>query len=78
MLHYATIGQLALFNRNEADRLANSHERWAGTLMEVGSLFGLNSAIKKNAGRTDQWTDPLTDGKTKNLDFPLNANTLTG
>jgi len=26
-----------------------SHLRWAGALMEVRSLFGLNSAVKKNA-----------------------------
>ena len=28
---------------NKADRPANSRERWAGALMEVRSLFGLNS-----------------------------------
>ena len=29
---------------NKADRPANSRKRWAGALMEVRSLFGLNSA----------------------------------
>ena len=29
---------------NKADRPANSRECWAGALMEVRSLFGLNSA----------------------------------
>ena len=36
-----------------------SRERWAGALMEVRSLFGLNSAVKKTRdGTTDRWTDP--------------------
>ena len=43
---------------NKADRPANSRERWAGVLMEVRSLFGLNSVIKKNALPTDGRTDP--------------------
>ena len=47
---------------NKADRPANSSERWAGALMEVRSLFGLNSAIKKRV--TDRWTDGPTDGRT--------------
>ena len=34
-----------------------SHVRWAGALMEVRSLFGLNSAVKKKRG-TDGRTDP--------------------
>ena len=39
-----------------------SRERWAGALLEVRSLFGLNSAVKKNALRTDGPTDgPRTD-----------------
>ena len=52
---------------NKGDRPANSRKRWAGALMEVRSLFGLNSAVKKNAlqttdheptdGRTDRRTD---------------------
>ena len=41
-----------------------SHARWAGALMEVRSLFGLNSAVKKNALRTDGLTDGWTDGRT--------------
>ena len=31
--------------KNKVDRLANSRKRWAGALMEVRSLFGLNSAV---------------------------------
>ena len=39
-----------------------SHARWAGALMEVRSLFGLNSVDKKNGRpRTDGWTDGRTD-----------------
>ena len=41
-----------------------SHARWAGALMEVRSLFGLNSAVKKNARRTDGPTDGPTNGPT--------------
>ena len=41
-----------------------SHARWAGALMEVKSLFGLNSAIKKNGRRTDGPTNRRTDGWT--------------
>ena len=41
-----------------------SRERWAGALMEVRSLFDLNSAVKKNALRTDGLTDGPTDGRT--------------
>ena len=53
---------------NKADRPANSRERWAGALMEVRSLFGLNSAVKKNALRTDRLKkDGLTDGQTDPL-----------
>ena len=39
-------GGITIFNSedNKADRPANSRERWAGALMEVRSLFGLNSA----------------------------------
>jgi len=44
--------------KNKADRPANSRERWAGALMEVRSLFGLNSAVRKKRatdhGRTDR------------------------
>jgi len=40
-----------------------SHLRWAGALMEVRSLFGLNSAVKKTQdGRTAGWMDGPTDG----------------
>ena len=41
---------------------AISRERWAGALMEVRSLFGLNSAIKKRV--TDGPTNGPTDGRT--------------
>ena len=58
--------QLTL-KKNKADRPANSRERWAGALMEVRSLFGLNSAIKKK-----RLTDPPTDGQT---DGPTNGPT---
>ena len=48
-----------LRNMNKADRPANSRERWAGALMEVRSLFGWNSAVKKTRyRRTDGRTDP--------------------
>ena len=39
-----------------------SHARWAGALMEVRALFGLNSALKKC--KMDQWTDGQTNGPT--------------
>ena len=36
-----------------------SRKRWAGALMELRSLFGMNSAVKKTRdGTTDRWTDP--------------------
>ena len=38
-----------------------SHVRWAGALMEVRSLFGLISAVKKKWLPTDRPTDRLTD-----------------
>ena len=38
-----------------------SRERWAGALMEVKSLFGLNSAVKKKCV-TERPTDGPTDG----------------
>ena len=42
-----------------------SHVRWAGALMEVKELFGLNFAVKKTGERrTDRWTDGRTDGPT--------------
>ena len=42
-----------------------SLECWAGALMEVRSLFGLNSVVKKNAGRMDgRTTDRRMDGRT--------------
>ena len=43
-----------------------SRKRWAGALMEVRSLFGLNSAIRKKTrnGRTDGPTDGRKDGWT--------------
>ena len=42
-----------------------SHARWAGALMEVRALFGLNSAVKKTGDRrTDGPTDRPTDGQT--------------
>ena len=42
---------------NKADRPANCRELWAGALMEVRSLFGLNSAIKITCyRRTDRHT----------------------
>ena len=42
-----------------------SHVRWAGALMEVRSLFGLNSAVKKTGdGPMDGWTNRRTDGLT--------------
>ena len=44
-----------------------SHARWAGALMEVRSLFGLNSAVKKKREtdrRTDRWTDGPTNRPT--------------
>ena len=43
----------------------NSHIRWAGSLMGVKSLFGLNSMVKKTRdGRTDGRTDGPTDQRT--------------
>ena len=48
----------------KAERPANSRERWAGALMAVRSLFGLNSAVEKNALRTDGPTDGRTDRRT--------------
>ena len=50
-----------------------SLECWAGALMEVRSLFGLNSVVKKNArrttgptdGPTDQRTDPLIESRVR-------------
>ena len=45
-----------------------SLECWAGALMEVRSLFGLNSVVKKNGlwtdGRTERWADGPTDRQT--------------
>ena len=42
-----------------------SHARWAGALMEVRALFGLNSAVKKTRdGPTDGQADGLTDRPT--------------
>ena len=48
-----------------------SRERWAGALMVVRSLFGLNSAVRKKRvmdqrtdGRTNGPTDGRTDGRT--------------
>ena len=39
-----------------------SHVRWAGALMEVGSLSGLNFAVKKETNRrTARQTDQPTD-----------------
>ena len=38
-----------------------SHVRWAGALMEVRSLFGLNFTIKKTG---DRRTDGRMDGET--------------
>ena len=52
---------------NKADRPANSRERWTGALMEVRSLFGLNSTVKRGMdhGLTDRpmdgWMDRRTD-----------------
>ena len=45
------------------------HEGWAGVLMEVRSLFGLNSAVEKTRYRRtdrpkDRWTDGPTDQRT--------------
>ena len=43
-----------------------SHARWAGALMEVKSLFGLNSADKQNGGRTtDGRTDPYIESRVR-------------
>ena len=45
-------------NEREQGRIHGSIERWAGALMEVRSLFGLNSAVKKTRdGTTDGQTD---------------------
>ena len=41
-----------------------SHARWAGALMEVRSLFGLNSAVKKKQETDPGGTDGPTDGRT--------------
>ena len=38
-----------------------SRERWAGALMEVRSIFALNSALKKTRDGT---TDGTTEGQT--------------
>ena len=45
-----------------------SHVRRAGALMEVRSLFGLNSVVEKTRdGRTDRRTDGPTDQRTDPL-----------
>ena len=41
-----------------------SRERWAGALMEVRLLLGLNFEVKKNALRMDGPTDQRTDRRT--------------
>ena len=42
-----------------------SHARWAGALMEVRALFGLNSAVKEmQDGPTDRGTDQPTNRRT--------------
>ena len=51
--------------RNKADRPANGRKRWAGALMEVRSLFGLNYAIKKRI--TDRRMDGRTDPNIESL-----------
>ena len=50
-----------------------SHVRWAGALMEVRSLFGLNSAVRKKREtdrRTDRPMDGQTDGRTEGQTDP--------
>ena len=47
-----------------------SHVHWAGALMEVRSLFGLNSAVRKKR-ETDQPTGRRTDGRTDGPTDPL-------
>ena len=46
-----------------------SREHWAGALMEVRSLFGLNSETRdqRTHGPTNGPTDRRTDGRTKPL-----------
>ena len=42
-----------------------SHVCWAGTLMEIRSLFGLNSAVEKTRDKTtDRPTNQPTDQPT--------------
>ena len=53
---------------NKAGYTTNiSRERWAGALMEVRSLFGLNSETRdqQTDRRTDRRMDGPTDGRTK-------------
>ena len=53
---------ICIYIENKARYTTNiSRERWAGALMEVRSLFGLNS--KTGYGPTDRRTDRWMDGR---------------
>ena len=59
--HWGTIQNQLLYWRKQGRIHGSiSHERWAGALMEVRSLFGFNSAVWKKTrdGTTDGRTDP--------------------
>ena len=57
-------GQIKMRGKQVRIHDSISHVRWAGPLMEVGSLFGLNFVGKKTGERPrDGMTDGPTDGR---------------